>query len=62
MCKNATELLNADGIKTGLLQLDPKQATLGWVIMASCGFVSALSMYLYNVWLMKQAKKEAPLG
>jgi len=45
MCKNAEELPNK------LLRLDPKQATIGWVILASCGFASALSMFLYNKWI-----------
>jgi dipeptide/tripeptide permease len=51
MCKNAVELPNK------LLQLDPKQASLGWIILAACGFVSAFSMYLYSRWLMKQVKE-----
>lgn len=48
MCKNATTLEN------GLLKLDPTQATLGWIILATCGFVSAGSMFLYNHWINKQ--------
>jgi dipeptide/tripeptide permease len=50
MCKNAVEL------DSGLLQLDPKQASIGWIILASCGFVSALSMFLYNMWITKQMR------
>ncbi len=48
MCKNATTLPN------GLLQLDPRQASLGWVLLASFGLLSAFSMFLYNRWLQKQ--------
>ncbi len=48
MCKGATKL------PSGLLQLDPHQATLGWVILAVFGFASAFSMFLYNRWLQKQ--------
>ena len=48
MCKGATTL------PSGLLQLDPHQATLGWVILAVFGFASAFSMFLYNRWLQKQ--------
>ncbi|MCL1908270.1 MAG: MFS transporter [Holophagaceae bacterium] len=51
MCKNAIKLEN------GLLQLDPGQATTGWVILASCGFVSAISMFIYNWWITKHAEK-----
>lgn len=48
MCKGATRLDN------GLLQLDPHQATLGWVILATFGFASAFSMFLYHRWLQRQ--------
>jgi len=48
MCKGATRL------PSGLLQLDPHQATLGWVILAMFGFASAFSMFLYNRWLQRQ--------
>lgn len=48
MCKGATKL------DSGLLQLDPHQATLGWVILAVFGFASAFSMFLYNRWIQKQ--------
>lgn len=48
MCKGATKL------DSGLLQLDPHQATLGWVILAVFGFASAFSMFLYNRWLKRQ--------
>lgn len=48
MCKGATKL------DSGLLQLDPNQATLGWVILAVFGFASAFSMFLYNRWIQKQ--------
>ncbi|MCL1894677.1 MAG: MFS transporter [Holophagaceae bacterium] len=48
MCKNATELPNR------LLQLDPRQACHGWIILACCGFVCAFSMFLYSRWIAKQ--------
>ena len=51
MCKNATELPNK------LLQLDPKQATTGWVLLASCGFIAALCMFAYNWWIKSQDAK-----
>ena len=47
MCTNAVPLDN------GLLQLDPTWNTIGWVVLMSIGLVSALSMYLYNMWLKK---------
>ncbi len=49
MCKNATKLPD------GLLQLDPAAATSGWLILMGIGFVSAASMWLYNVWLERQS-------
>jgi dipeptide/tripeptide permease len=48
MCKGATKL------PSGLLRLDPHQATLGWVVLALFGFASAFSMFLYNRWLKRQ--------
>ncbi|MCL1892768.1 MAG: MFS transporter [Holophagaceae bacterium] len=48
MCKKATILPD------GLLQLNPQQASLGWIILACCGFASAVSMFLYNRWISKQ--------
>jgi hypothetical protein len=53
MCKNAIELPNK------LLKLDTKQAALGWIIMAACGFASALSMLVYNHWVANRAGKGA---
>jgi POT family proton-dependent oligopeptide transporter len=47
MCKNATRLDN------GLLRLDNRSATLGWVILMLIGFASAISMYLYNRWITR---------
>jgi len=49
MCKNAIELPNK------LLQLDPAQATKGWVLLASCGFISAFCMFAYNWWINRHA-------
>jgi dipeptide/tripeptide permease len=47
MCRNAIPLDN------GLLQLDPTWNTLGWIVLMTIGLASALSMYLYNIWLKK---------
>jgi dipeptide/tripeptide permease len=38
----------------GLLDLDPTQNALGWVILMAIGLASALSMWLFNRWLEKQ--------
>ncbi|MCL1893245.1 MAG: MFS transporter [Holophagaceae bacterium] len=53
MCKGSTKLDN------GLLQLDPGQATTGWVILASCGFASAIGMFIYNWWITKHSANSA---
>lgn len=53
MCKNATKLPD------GLLELDPAAATSGWLILMAIGFVSAASMWLYNVWLERQGERNA---
>lgn len=45
MCKNAIKL------DSGLLELSPFWNSMGWVILMAIGFVSALSMWLYNRWL-----------
>ncbi|NPD48255.1 MULTISPECIES: MFS transporter [unclassified Lentimicrobium] len=45
MCKNATPL------ESGLLDLDPFWNSMGWILLMAIGFVSALSMWLYNRWL-----------
>jgi len=50
MCTNAVKLDN------GLLELDPTWNTIGWVVLMSIGFVSALSMWLYNRWLRSQVQ------
>ncbi len=42
----------------GLLELAPDQNALGWVIFMAIGFVSALSMWLFNRWLEKQESLE----
>jgi len=47
MAKDAVELPN------GLLELRPEAATAGWLILMTIGFLSALSMWLYNRWLEK---------
>jgi hypothetical protein len=48
MCKGAREL------PSRLLELDPRQAALGWVILACCGMASAISMYMYHWWIKRQ--------
>ncbi len=40
----------------GLLELVPAQNMLGWVILMAIGFVSAVSLWLFNRWLEKQAQ------
>nr|WP_320131596.1 MFS transporter [uncultured Holophaga sp.] len=53
MARGAVELPN------GLLKLDTAAATLGWVILAGLGLLSALSMALYNRWLQRQVVQGA---
>jgi hypothetical protein len=48
MCKNAAVL------PSSLLELDPKQATLGWTMVASFGFASAIGMYVYYRCVARQ--------
>jgi dipeptide/tripeptide permease len=38
----------------GLLDLDPTQNALGWMILMAIGLASAFSMWLFNRWLEKQ--------
>ena len=38
----------------GLLELVPANNALGWGILMTVGFLSALSMWLFNRWLEKQ--------
>jgi len=42
-------------LPSGLLKLDPAAASMGWVILAALGLLSALSMALYNRWIQRQA-------
>ena len=49
MCAGAVK--QADG----LLKLDPKAAATGWIIVTLFGLGSALSLWVYNRWLQKQA-------
>jgi len=42
----------------GLLDLIPGQNATGWLILMAIGFLSALSMWLFNRWLEKQELKE----
>jgi dipeptide/tripeptide permease len=43
----------------GLLELIPSHNTMGWIILMAIGFLSAVSMWLFNRWLEKQEAKEA---
>ncbi|HQU32879.1 MAG TPA: hypothetical protein PLB88_01055 [Thermoanaerobaculaceae bacterium] len=38
----------------GLLELDPTNNALGWLILMAIGLVSAASLWLFNRWLEKQ--------
>jgi dipeptide/tripeptide permease len=42
----------------GLLELIPHQNALGWMILMGIGFVSAMSMWVFNRWLEKQEAAE----
>jgi dipeptide/tripeptide permease len=48
MCRGSVDLPN------GLLRLDPGQAAMGWAILACCGMASAISMYAYHRWILRQ--------
>ncbi|MDP1831182.1 MAG: MFS transporter [Geothrix sp.] len=39
----------------GLLKLDPRAAATGWIILTLFGLGSALSLWIYNRWLQRQA-------
>ena len=45
ICRGATK------DDTGLLVLDPQNATLGWLIFMSIGFASAGGLWLYHRWI-----------
>ena len=45
MCHGATKL------DSGLLELDPFWNSMGWITLMAIGFISALSMWIYNRWL-----------
>ena len=49
MCAGAVK--QADG----LLKLDPRAAATSWIILTLFGLGSALSLWIYNRWLQKQA-------
>jgi POT family proton-dependent oligopeptide transporter len=49
MCKGAATRAN------GLLDLVPANNAAGWLILMAIGFVSAISMWLYNRWLETHA-------
>ncbi|HEX7552879.1 MAG TPA: MFS transporter, partial [Geothrix sp.] len=48
MCAGAVQL------PSGLLQLNPRAATTGWLILTLFGLGSALSLWVYNRWLQRQ--------
>jgi proton-dependent oligopeptide transporter, POT family len=41
----------------GLLELVPAQNAMGWLILMGIGFASAASLWLFNMWLERQAVK-----
>lgn len=41
----------------GLLDLDPRQAALGWSILTLIGLASGVSMWLYNRWVERSEAK-----
>jgi dipeptide/tripeptide permease len=43
----------------GLLELVPANNALGWGILMAVGFLSALSMWLFNRWLERQEARES---
>ena len=45
MCNNAVKL------DSGLLELSPFWNSMGWIVLMGIGFLSALSMWVYNRWL-----------
>lgn len=51
MCRGAKKVMLADG--KWLLDLEPKAAATGWIILTACGLLSAASLYAYNAWLKK---------
>ncbi|MCK4766326.1 MAG: MFS transporter [Candidatus Aminicenantes bacterium] len=53
MCKNSMKL------PSGLLELDPFWNSMGWVILMGVGLLSALSLWIFNLWLRKHPVKEA---
>ncbi len=53
MCHNAVKMPN------GLLELDPTSNAMGWLILMTIGFGSALSMWAYNNWLRRIEAREA---
>ncbi len=44
----------------GLLELNRAAATRGWLLLMAIGFLSAVSMWLFNRWVEKQEAKETP--
>jgi dipeptide/tripeptide permease len=42
----------------GLLELNRAAATRGWLLLMAIGFLSAVSMWLFNRWVEKQEAKE----
>jgi dipeptide/tripeptide permease len=41
----------------GLLELDPANNALGWLILMAIGFVSAASLWVFNRWLERQGSR-----
>ena len=54
MAKGATQ--RADG----LLELDPVQNTIGWLLLVAIGLVTALALWLFHRWLERHPLEAAP--
>jgi hypothetical protein len=40
-------------LDNGLLELDPVNYAMGWIVLMGIGLASAVSMALYNRWIEK---------
>jgi proton-dependent oligopeptide transporter, POT family len=45
----------------GLLELNPNNNALGWIILMAIGLLSALALWLFNRWLEKHPEPSAAL-
>ena len=53
MCRGAKKVMLADG--KWLLDLEPRAAATGWIVLTAFGLHSAASLYAYNAWLKRHA-------